>query len=46
LATVTATGLSEEEFLGQMELALESTSGATLEPLHEMTPLVWEVAAP
>jgi hypothetical protein len=46
LTAVSTTGLSEEEFLGQLELALERTSGATLEPLHEMTPLVWEVSAP
>lgn len=46
LTAVSTTRLSEEEFLGQLELAIESTSGATLEPLHEMTPLVWEVSAP
>ena len=37
--------LSDEEFLGRLELAAEDTSGAALQPLDDMTPLVWEVAA-
>ena len=38
--------MSEEEFLGRLELASEGTSGTALQPLHELTPLVWEVPAP
>jgi len=38
--------LSEEEFLSRLELAVGGAGGSTLRPLHEMTPLVWEVAAP
>lgn len=38
--------LSEEEFLSRLELAVDGAGGSTLRPLHEMTPLVWEVAAP
>jgi len=40
-----STPLSEEEFLGRMELAVEGTSGSALRPLDDLTPLVWEVAA-
>jgi predicted anti-sigma-YlaC factor YlaD len=46
-ATIQAvsTTLSEEEFLGQIELAIEGTGGSALRPLDDLTPLVWEVAA-
>ena len=37
--------LSDEEFLGRMELAVEGTSGSALRPLDDLTPRVWEVAA-
>lgn len=37
--------LSEEEFLGQIEMAIEGTGGSALRPLDDLTPLVWEVAA-
>jgi hypothetical protein len=40
-----STTLSEEEFLGMLEVAIEGTSGASLRPLDDMTPRVWEVAA-
>jgi anti-sigma factor RsiW len=40
-----STTLSEEEFLGMLEVAIEGTSGASLRPLDDLTPLVWEVAA-
>ena len=41
-----STSMSEEEFLGRLELAIEGTGGSALRPLDDMTPLVWEVAAP
>ena len=37
--------MSEEEFLGRIELAVEGTTGASLRPLDDLTPRVWEVAA-
>lgn len=37
--------LSDEEFLGRMELAVEGTAGSALRPLDDLTPRVWEVAA-
>jgi hypothetical protein len=40
-----STTMSEEEFLGQLEIALETTGGSALRPLDDLTPLVWEVAA-
>jgi hypothetical protein len=40
-----STTLSEEEFLGMLEVAIEGTSGASLRPLDDLTPRVWEVAA-
>ena len=40
-----STTMSEEEFLGQMEIAIETTGGSALRPLDDLTPLVWEVAA-
>jgi hypothetical protein len=39
-----AAPLSEEEFLGLMELAVEGTAGSALRPLDDLTPRVWEVA--
>ena len=41
-----AVSLSEEEFLVQMEIAVEGTGGSALGPLDDLTPRVWEVAAP
>lgn len=40
-----STSLSEEEFLGQLELAIQGSGGAALRPLDDLTPRVWEVAA-
>ena len=40
-----AAPLSEEEFLGRLELAVEGTGGSALRPLDDLTPRVWEVAA-
>jgi len=40
-----STSLSEEEFLGRLEVAIEGTGGSALRPLDDLTPLVWEVAA-
>ena len=40
-----STTISEEEFLGQLEIAIETTGGSALRPLNDLTPLVWEVAA-
>jgi hypothetical protein len=40
-----STTLSEEEFLGRLELAVEGTGGTALRPLDDLTPLAWEVAA-
>jgi anti-sigma factor RsiW len=40
-----AVPLSEEEFLGRIEMAVEGTAGAALRPLDDLTPRVWEVAA-
>ena len=41
-----STTLSEEEFLGRLEMAIDGTGGTTLQPLHDLTPLAWEVSAP
>ena len=38
--------VSEEEFIGRLELAIDGAGGSALRPLHELTPLVWEVTAP
>jgi anti-sigma factor RsiW len=40
-----STAMSEEEFLGRLEIAIEGTGGTALRPLDDLTPLVWEVAA-
>ena len=40
-----STTMSEEEFLGRIEVAIEGTSGSALRPLDDLTPLVWEIAA-
>jgi hypothetical protein len=40
-----STTLSEEEFLGQLEQAIEGIRPPSLQPLDEMTPRVWEIAA-
>ena len=41
-----STTMSEEEFLGRLEMASDGTGGTTLQPLHDLTPLAWEVSAP
>jgi hypothetical protein len=40
-----AVPLTEEEFLGRMEMAVEGTAGSALRPLDDLTPRVWEAAA-
>ena len=40
-----STTMSEEEFLGRLEIAVERTGGTALRPLDDLTPLVWEVPA-
>jgi hypothetical protein len=40
-----STAMSEDEFLGLLEVAVEGTGGSALQPLDDLTPLVWEVAA-
>ena len=42
---VVSTTLSEEEFLGQLEIAIETTGGSALRPLDELTPRVWDASA-
>ena len=41
-----ATTISEDELLGQIELAIEGSGGTSLRPLDEMTPRAWEVTTP
>jgi hypothetical protein len=41
-----APALSEEGFLSRLELAIDGAGGSALRPLHDLTPLIWEVAAP
>jgi hypothetical protein len=38
-----ATTFSEDEFLGQIELAADNVGGSALRPLHDATPRAWEV---
>lgn len=40
-----STGISDDEFLGQVELAIGSNGPAALRPLDALTPRAWEVAA-
>ena len=40
-----ASTISEEEFLGRIELAIEATTGSSLQPLDDLTPRGWEIAA-
>lgn len=40
-----STTLSEEEFLGRIELAIQGSRSVALQPLDDLTPRVWEVAA-
>jgi hypothetical protein len=42
-ALAVATTFSEDEFLGQLELAADSPGGGALQPLHDLTPRAWEV---
>ena len=41
-----ATTISEDEFLGQIDLAIEGSGSTSLRPLDELTPRVWEVTIP
>ena len=36
-------GFSEEEFLSQIEIAIDGPAAAALQPLDDLTPLPWEV---
>ena len=38
-----ATAFSEDEFLGQVEMAADSPGGTDLRSLHDLTPRAWEV---
>ncbi len=38
-----STDLSDEEFLSEIEIALDSPTAAALQPLDDLTPLPWEV---
>ncbi|MBI4888713.1 MAG: hypothetical protein HY824_16565 [Acidobacteria bacterium] len=40
-----STTLSEEEFLGMLDVAIEGAGGASLRPLDDLTPGIWEIAA-
>ena len=40
---VVATTFSEDEFLGQVELAADNVGGSSLRSLHDATPRAWEV---
>jgi len=42
LREVTAS-ISEEEFLNQIELAVDAPAAAALQPLDDLTPLAWDV---
>ena len=41
-----ATTISEDEFLGQIDLASEGAGSTSLRPLDELPPRVWEVTNP
>jgi hypothetical protein len=41
-----ATTISEDEFLGQIDLAIEGYGSTSLRPLDELTPRAWEVTIP
>ena len=38
-----STTLSDEEFLSQIEIAIDGPAAAALQPLDDLTPLAWEV---
>jgi hypothetical protein len=38
-----AVGISDEELLGQIELAVDGRGGASLRPLDDLTPRAWDV---
>lgn len=40
-----ATTMSEDEFLGMIELAIEGSGSASLGPMDDLTPRVWEVTS-
>ncbi len=35
--------VSEDEFLNQLEIAIDAPAAAALQPLDDLTPLAWEV---
>ena len=35
--------ISEDEFLNQLELAIDAPAAAALQPLDELTPRAWDV---
>ena len=41
-----ATTISEDDFLGQIDLAIEGSGSTSLRPLDELTPRAWEVTIP
>ena len=41
-----ATTISEDELLGQIDLAIEGSGGTSLRPLDDLTPSTWETTAP
>jgi hypothetical protein len=41
-----ATTISEDDFLGQVDVAIEEAGSPSLRPLDDLTPRVWEVTAP
>jgi hypothetical protein len=41
-----ATTISEDEFLGQVDVAIEEAGSSSLRALDDLTPRVWEVTAP
>ncbi len=41
-----ATTISDDEFLGQVDVAIEEAGSSALRPLDDLTPRVWEVSAP
>ena len=41
-----ATTISEDELLGQIDLAIEGSGGTSLRPLDDLTPSTWETTTP
>jgi hypothetical protein len=38
-----AAAVSDEEFLSQIEFAIDGPAGAALQPLDDLTPRAWEI---